>query len=74
MTAPFPYVSQNGVSPVGVLAVILYAHSMLDNSSSHMPFAPLEPSLDNFEQESIHNFNLSVSLGVGGGGVVVPYP
>ena len=37
MNASFPHVSQNGVSPVGVLAVVLYAH-MLGNSSSHMPF------------------------------------
>ena len=40
MTASFSYVSRNGVSPVGVLAVVLYAHSMLGNSSGHMPFAP----------------------------------
>ena len=41
MIASFSYVSQNGVSPVGVLAVILYAYSMLGNSLDHMPFAPL---------------------------------
>ena len=70
MTASFPYVSRNGVSPVGVLAVVLYAHSTLDNSSSHMPFAP--SSLDDFEQGSVRNLNLPVSLWVGGGGVVVP--
>ena len=34
------YVSRNGVSPVGVLAVVLYAYSTFGNSSSHMPFAP----------------------------------
>jgi len=39
MTASFPYVSLNGVSLVGVLTVILYANSMLGNSSSHIPFA-----------------------------------
>ena len=40
MTASFPYVSQNGVSPVGVLAVVLYVHSTLGNSSGHTLFAP----------------------------------
>ena len=40
MTTSFPYVSQNGVSPVGVLAIVLYAHSTLGNSLGHMPFAP----------------------------------
>ena len=41
MIASFSYVSRNGVSHVGVLAVVLYAHSTLGNSSGHMPFAPL---------------------------------
>ena len=40
MTVSLPYVSQNGVSPVGVPAVVLYAHSMLDSSSGHISFAP----------------------------------
>ena len=34
------FANQNGVSPVSVLAVVLYAHSMLGSSSSHIPFAP----------------------------------
>ena len=41
MTASLPYASQNGVSPVGVLAVVLYAHKTLGSSSGHIPFAPL---------------------------------
>ena len=41
MTALFPYVSQNGVSFVGVLAIVLYVNSMLGNSSGHIPFALL---------------------------------
>ena len=40
MIASFLYVSRNGVSPVGILAVVLYAYSTLENSSGHMPFAP----------------------------------
>ena len=40
MTASLPYVSRNGVSLVGVLIVVLYAHSMLGNFSGHIPFAP----------------------------------
>ena len=40
MTALLPYVSQNGVSPVGILAIVLYAYSTLGNSSNHIPFAP----------------------------------
>ena len=34
------YASRNGVSPIGILAVVLYAHKMLDNFSGHMPFSP----------------------------------
>ena len=70
ITASLPYASRNGVSHVGVLAVVLYAHSTLGSSSSHTPFAPLEPSLDNFKQESVPDLNLPVGLMVGGGGVV----
>ena len=40
MTASLWYVSRNGVSPVGVLAIVLYAYSMLGSFSGHMPFAP----------------------------------
>ena len=39
MTASLPYASQNEVSPVGVLAVVLYAHKTLNSSSGHIPFA-----------------------------------
>ena len=35
ITASLSYASQNDVSLVGVLAVILYAHSMLGSSSGH---------------------------------------
>ena len=35
-----PLVSLKGVSPVGVLAVVLYAHRTLDNSFSHVPSPP----------------------------------
>ena len=54
--------SRNGVYPIGVLAVILYAHSTLGNSSGHIPFK----SLDDLEQGSVRNLNLSVGLRVGG--------
>ena len=37
MTASLPYASQNGVSPVGVLAAVLYAYKMLGNSFGHIP-------------------------------------
>ena len=40
ITTSLPYASQNGVSPVGVLAVFLYANSTLGNSSGHIPFFP----------------------------------
>ena len=40
-TASLLYASRNGVFPIGVLVVVLYAHSTLDNSSGHIPFAPL---------------------------------
>uniref|UniRef100_A0A2N9HIZ9 Uncharacterized protein n=1 Tax=Fagus sylvatica TaxID=28930 RepID=A0A2N9HIZ9_FAGSY len=40
MTASVPYVSRKGVSPVGVLAVVLYAHKIFGSSSGHSPFAP----------------------------------
>ena len=74
MTAPLLYVSRNGVSPVGVLVVFLYAHSMLGSSSGHIPFCPLESSLDNFERRSVRDFNLAVSLRVGEGGVMISNP
>ena len=41
MIASLLYVSRNDVSPLGVLTIVLYAHSMLGNSSEHIPFAPL---------------------------------
>ena len=31
----------NGVSPIGVHAVVLYAHKTLGNSSGHAPFTPI---------------------------------
>ena len=41
MTASLPYASQNGVSPISLLAVVWYAHKTLGSSSGQMPFAPL---------------------------------
>ena len=49
MTASLSYASRNGVSPVGVLAIILYAHSTLGNSSGHIPFTHLSRVLNDFE-------------------------
>ena len=66
MTISLPYISQNGVSPVGVLAVILYAYSTLGNSSGHIPFTPLKPSFDDLKQELVRDLNLSIGLRVGG--------
>ena len=40
ITALLSYASQNDVSPIGVLAVVLYAHSTLGNSSGHISFTP----------------------------------
>ena len=40
MTVSLLYVSRNGVSPVGVLVVVQYAHKTLGSSSGHMPFTP----------------------------------
>ena len=51
MIASFPYVSQNGVSPVGVLVVVLYAHNTLSNSLGHMPFAPSSQVLMIFSKD-----------------------
>jgi len=39
------YASRNGVSLVGVQAVVLYAHSTLGSSFGHIPFAPLSQVL-----------------------------
>ena len=64
MTASLPYASQNGVSPVGLLAVVWYAHKTLGSSSGQMPFAPL--SLDDLEQGSVCNLYLFVGPRVGG--------
>ena len=65
MISLLPYASRNGVSLVGVMAVVLYAHSTLGNSSGHIPFAPLKPSLDDFEQGSVRDLNLPIGLWVG---------
>ena len=40
MTVSFPYANLKGVSPVGILIVILYAQRMLGNLSNHILFAP----------------------------------
>ena len=40
MTALLPNARQNGVSLVGVRAVILYAHKALGSLFGHIPFAP----------------------------------
>ena len=40
MTASLPYARRNGVSLVGVLVVVQYAHRTLGNSSGQIPFAP----------------------------------
>ena len=40
MTASLPYARQKGVSPVGVRAVVRYAHNTLGSSSDHITFAP----------------------------------
>ena len=40
MTASVLYASRNGVSLVGVLAVVRYAHRTLGSSSRQIPFAP----------------------------------
>ena len=64
MTASAPYTSQNGVPPVGVLAVVRYAHRMLGNSSGQMPFAPLEPGLNDLEQGLVRDLDLPIGLWV----------
>ena len=40
MTASAPYASPNGVSPIGVLVVVRYAHRTFGNSLGQIPFAP----------------------------------
>ena len=40
ITTSFSYASRNGVSPVGVLAVVQYAHRMLGSLSGQIPFTP----------------------------------
>ena len=66
MTASFPYVSQNGVSPVGVLAVVLYAHSMLSSSSGHMPFAPSSRVLIILSKDRLVTFTFPLACGWAG--------
>ena len=71
MIASLPYVSQNGVSPIGVLVVALYAYSMLGSSSGHIPFAPSSRVLIILSNNRFLTSTCPVSLGVGGGGVMV---
>ena len=62
MIASLLYASRNSISLMGVLAVVWYAHKTLGSSSGQMPFCPLEPSLNDLEQGSVHNLYLSVGL------------
>ena len=39
-TASVLNIIQNGVSSIGILTIVLYAHRMLGSSSGHSPFAP----------------------------------
>ena len=70
MTASLSYVSQNGVSPIGVLVVFIYAHSMLGNSSGHIPFAPSSQVLIILSKGRFVTSNY-LSLRVGGEGVAI---
>ena len=68
MTASLPYASRNGVSPVGVFAVVCYAHWQLVLPDT---LCPLELGLDDFEQGSVRDFNLPIGLWVCGRRVVI---
>lgn len=59
MTSSLPNARRNGVSPVGVRAVVLYAHKGHGCSSGHIPFAQ-------FEQGSVGDLNVPIGLWVGG--------
>ena len=71
MTGSLPYASRNGVSPVGVPAVVLYAYSILGSSSSHTPFAPSSQILMILSKDRFVTSTYPVGLRVSGGGVVV---
>ena len=73
MTASFSYVSQNGVSPVGVFAVVLYAYSTLGNSLGHMPFAPSSRVLMILSKDRFVTSTCLLACGWARAGVVVPY-
>ena len=61
ITASLPYASQNGISFVGVLVVVLYAHCTLGNSSGHIPFASLSQVLMILNKDQFMNSTCSLA-------------
>ena len=71
MTASLLYVSRNGVSPMGVLVVVLYTHSMLGNSLGYMPFSPSSRVLKILSKDWFVTSTCPFALRMGEGEVVI---
>ena len=75
MIASLPNAKQNGVSLVGVRAVILYAHKVFGSLSGHIPFAPLSRVLISLSKDRFVTSTFPLAYGwAGGRKVVVLYP
>ena len=66
ITTSLPYASQNGVSPVGVLAVVLYAYRMLSSSSGQIPFAPSSSVLIILSKDQFMTLTCPLACGCAG--------
>lgn len=64
MIASLPKAKAKGVSPMGPLEVVLYAHRTPSSSSSHSPFDALSLVLIIFQYCSVGHLYLTVGLGV----------
>ena len=63
MTASVPKAILNGVSLVGVLVVIWYAHNIPRSSSGHAPFAPSSQALMIFSKVRFVTFVCPLAWG-----------
>ena len=63
ITASVPQVSLKGVSPVGVLTIVLYAHQTLGNSFGHASFASSSQTLMIFSNVQFVTFVCPLACG-----------
>ena len=63
MIAVLPNAKQNGVSPMGVRAVVLYAHKVLGSLFAHIPFAPSSRVLISLSKDQFVTLTFPLACG-----------